>query len=138
MLHRFRFIFFLAITLHLTWAVLLLSDASPAGTTPISQTATIFGRYWTAAVFAVVGLAALYALWRDNANPFWLIPQTAILGAATAGGLAAVASGQYADGTARPWQFILADQLPTILLALFHLIAVILVVDEADADDVLE
>ena len=138
MLHRFRFIFFLAITLHLTWAVLLLSDGSVANTTPINETAQVFGRYGTAAAYAFMSLTTLYALWKDNTNPFWLIPQTAILGAATAGGLAAVASGQYADGTARPWQFILADQLPTILLALFHLIAVILVVDEADADDVLE
>lgn len=136
-IHRFRFIFLLAITLHLCWAAILLYSAAPQYTTPIHQTAAIFGRYGTAAVFVFVAVCALFSIFKPGRwDGFLLLPQTAVLIGASAGGLYAVMVSHYADGVLRPWPFILADQLPTILLALLHFIAVCAVVWEEEQEEI--
>ena len=54
-----------------------------------------------------------------------VLPQQALLYIAAFGGLAAVLEGEYADGVTRPYEFILTDQLPIMLLALLHTLAVV-------------
>lgn len=131
-LHHFRFIFLLAIALHLAWGGLLLYSPAPGGATPIHQTVVAFGRYPAAIVLFVVAALALASI-VFNLSSWFLLPQASILIAASAGGLYAVSVSHYADGVMRPWPFILADQLPTILLAVFHTVAVCIVYAIYDA-----
>jgi hypothetical protein len=131
-LHRYKFIFLLAITIHLVWAALLIASPDPQFTTPIHQSAVVLGRWPTAGTFAFVALLALAGLWWKKCHGWLLLPQTAILIAATSGGLYAASVGHYADGTVRSWQFILADQFPVLALAAWHLVAVLFVVAEAE------
>ena len=49
-----------------------------------------------------------------------LLPQQTILVISASGALRAAVQGHYADGVARPGAFILADQLPVVVLMLCH------------------
>ena len=55
------------------------------------------------------------------------LPQQALLSMSMLGSINAVARSTYADGVLRPQIFILSDQLPIILLAVCHTVAIILV-----------
>jgi hypothetical protein len=75
---------------------------------------------------SVVALAAVLVHGAEN----WLrltllLPQQLLLYVAAWGGLQAVVNGHYADGVARPYEFILTDQLPLMLLAVVHTLSLI-------------
>ncbi len=117
----FKFIFGYGITLYVAWAGLLFFSSEPTNTTPIHQTAETFGHYGTAIMFLAAAACSTWGL--VHRNIWWLIPQAAALVVATIGGINAAVVGHYADGVARPWQFILADQLPFIVASFFFLFA---------------
>ena len=54
-----------------------------------------------------------------------LVAVYALCDIAAWGGFQAIVNGQYADGVARPYEFILTDQLPIMLFALIHTLAVL-------------
>lgn len=73
-----------------------------------------------AAAMAVMGLSARYSISRF----LLFIPQQFFLLMTTGSAIDYVVQQHYADGVARPWQFILQDQLPTIVLTLGYFFAV--------------
>lgn len=124
--------------LHLTWAALLLSSASAAHSTPVGAVITVLHSRSAAVVaLAGTGLLALLAAWfhenplhrsmRPRYLALLLVPQQILLIMSAAGGISAAINGHYADGVARPWQFILGDQLPVILVALLYTTAILVI-----------
>ena len=63
-----------------------------------------------------------------------LLPQQALLYLAAWGGLQAILEGEYADGVTRPYSFILTDQLPMMLFALIHTIAILEIPWQTEAE----
>ena len=119
-----------AVCVHTSWAVILLAGGESAvRATPIH---TISGHaQWIGLSLPVLLLAtsalATYGLTKAQSpytRALCLIPQQGAVIATAGGAIAAVISGHYADGVMRPAAFILADQLPSILIAVFHTFAV--------------
>lgn len=122
-----------ASAMHLCWAVLLAAWPDAISVTAINIFTQAFGLPGTIGLLTVVALAALvgvakprpfYPWWRGS----WLFPQACILMVSATSSLLAVLHGSYADGVVRGWSFILADQAPHILLAIFYAIAMILTI----------
>ena len=118
------------------WSVLLIWLPAAVLATPVSPLASLFGS--RALVIAVLLAAALLAqsaivlhrFPQRRLIPAWLLilalsPQQLLLLISAFGGIRAAVDGHYADGTVRPWQFIVADQLPVILLALIYTAAML-------------
>ncbi len=55
----------------------------------------------------------------------FVMPQTVVLIVAAWGANQAVWSNHYADGAPYPFAFIAADQLPVLLIAILHTVAII-------------
>ena len=113
-----------AAVLHALWGILLLWRPTEIGATPLALVHLLIG---SATVEAWIYLAASastgFMLSGIVARQWGLLaglPQQLLLMIGAGGSLWAVLLGQYADGVPRPWVFILADQLPAILTALFH------------------
>lgn len=122
-------IIWFAVTVHVGWGVLLLISEAPTGTTPIYWLAQITGlHYLLGAIF--LGVAAMSSwglLFAENTRALvaWAWPQQMVLLFTSVSALAAVVSGEYADGVPRPHLFILADQLPALTIAVFHTAALV-------------
>jgi hypothetical protein len=113
--------------LHAVIASMLLIDPAAAQSTAPAEVVQYLGRVPAAtAMFAASALAVFVML---RAPGEWslvlLMPQQILLYVAAWGGLQAVVDGQYADGVLRPYAFILTDQLPVMLLALLHTLAIL-------------
>jgi hypothetical protein len=112
--------------LHLGWAALLVFSPAAANSTPVRVISDICGgSLRTAFVLAVTAVAAVcFPFIRYTVSNIglclMLLPQQSILLMSAGAGIRAAALGRYADGVARPWEFILSDQLPVILLALLY------------------
>lgn len=119
--------------MYVAWAVLLISLPAAAHATPVSPIATLLGgRIVTIAILLGAAVLAQGAVWfhrrrtlLDHLLILALIPQQLLLLVSAFGGIRAAVDGHYADGTVRPWQFIVADQLPVILLALVYTTAML-------------
>lgn len=115
--------------MHLTWAAMLTVSHVPTGVTAIHAAEGIFPHYWmfVGALWVVVALAGI-AMWRgleDRISFIFLIPQQYVLTYSAVAAGQAIWLGQYGDGVLRPSLFIAADQLPVILIAVFHSLAII-------------
>lgn len=126
-----RLIISYAITLHLIWAGLVLGWPDQIQATPLNF--LLFYIRWPVLTFFLIGVAGWAAYgsvygaeyqkpWRRILH---LIPQQVVLIVSAYAALWAVFSGHYADGTIRHWAFILADQVPQILVAIFHTAAIV-------------
>lgn len=122
--------------LHLLWAGLLLWSPAAAHSTPVEAVVSVtHNRAGAVALLAGTGVLALIAAWlherHRSLRPAYLalllIPQQILLVVSAAGGITAALRGHYADGVARPWQFILGDQLPVILIALLYTTAILVI-----------
>lgn len=126
-----KYVVLLASLLHLMWAGLLIADVGAGGSTPVAILLRIFGGPVRATVVLVaVASAAMcfpFVRYRMSAKAMaaMLLPQQTVLLMSAGAGLWATSIGHYADGVIRPWGFILADQLPVILLALLYTVAVL-------------
>jgi hypothetical protein len=116
-----------AIALHWIWGVTLLSSNSPLGVTAIASIVDVgMASNKTAAfLYLVVSVLAAIAMW----TPKWvsiplIIPQSLMLVLSAWGAAGAMAAGSFADGVVRPQAFLVADQAPAILAAIFHTMAV--------------
>lgn len=108
--------------MHWLWGTMLLVERQPVLTTGLAffsgwaQTA----RPSTAGlIILLVGTMAACGLGTRWAA-YWAIPQQLVLLMSTLTAVHAVLLGQYPDGTIRPSMFILADQLPAILVTVLH------------------
>ncbi len=121
--------------LHLGWGVLLCINKEAGNSTPVNIFFMFFNRPTIVLLFFGVSILAFLFLRQRlgqtiNARhlSLLLLPQQCVLLCSAGSGLLAAILGHYADGVARPWTFILADQLPAILIAILYTTAVIEIV----------
>jgi hypothetical protein len=118
-----------ATLLHVVVGLMLLTDAAAARSTGPAAIADLFGSTLAGILMLTASALALIVIFRRVESARWslllLLPQQALLYLAAWGGLQAILEGQYADGVTRPYTFILTDQLPMMLFALIHTIAVL-------------
>jgi hypothetical protein len=114
---------------HLVWAALLAGWGSDIQATPVAALLKMFnGPTPLMIVLAFSSVVAFIGIFSRSTltKVVCLTPQQALMSMTFVSCLSAVILGQYADGVPRPHMFILADQLPAILAAIFHTIALIL------------
>lgn len=132
------FVVALVSLLHLAWAALVIASPVAARSTPIAAVVAVTGsRGGAVAALAGTAVLALAVSWvqhssrtpdvRPGTLALGLIPQQFFILASAAGGIGAAVVGHYADGVIRPWQFIIGDQLPVILIAFLYSTAIIVV-----------
>ena len=116
-----------AVALHGVWGVLLLSARRHFITTTLAPLARLGPPEAVGLLLLVVACLALAAVLSPQsgllARLCMLAPQQAVLLASAFGAAAAIARGSFGDGAQRPRAFIAADQLPALLLACFHTVA---------------
>lgn len=122
------YIIFYAIVLHVCWGVTLLFSNIPTNITAVHQLASIFKPTWFLGVVLI--LAAVGALVGLRAKPskfqvVYLMPQQFLLTISAVGATTSIFNGAFADGVIRSPLFIFTDQLPAILIAVFHTLAMI-------------
>jgi len=123
-------LFIYASILQFIWAVLILINPVALLVTPLLGLTQLVGvNHISVAsiLFISNGLAFYFLVIKrlTSSHFFLLIPQQCILLLSAFGSLQAVILGHYADGVSRPSIFILADQLPNILIALLYTVAVL-------------
>ena len=111
-----------AVALHVCWGLVLMLSPDAVGVTAIAPLAAFLPRWPLAVAFLFIGSAAgLCTLPRWRRLAVWLaMPQQVVLTISAIGAILCVMSGSYADLEPRPRLFILADQLPAILAAGMH------------------
>ena len=117
-----------AITLHLAWGTLLILSPGPAFVTAMNRTAQDIDRRLLGAAMIAAATLALYSLVRPPRPALavaLLIPQQFLLMLSAANAVRAVWLSAFGDGVVRERTFILADQLPGMLVALLHTAAII-------------
>lgn len=121
--------------IHFMQAVAIVLDQSSVAATAtlaLKNALMILGthhnRWILAAMLVVSSSMATFAAIRPvgKARIFLLIAQHLFLGMMTVGCIYAVILGRYLDGTVVPRMHIWTDQLPVIVLFIFHTIAIIL------------
>jgi hypothetical protein len=115
-----------AIVLHLIWAVALYYDESVRGVTAIYELSGWFPppyTKWALASVAIMAIAGIYS--HGMAAVALMLPQQAVLVLGAMGAIEAMYLGSYADGVLRPQAFLIADQMPAVLAAIGHTIAIV-------------
>ncbi len=116
---------------HVVWAAMIPLWPVSLGATPIHGFVSVGNAnpLVVSSLLLVSSGLALVSFLSPNASAnvivLLVLPQQAALFITMFGGLAAVLQSHYADGVPRPWPFILADQLPAILLAVAHLAGIV-------------
>lgn len=116
-----------AIVIHVvTGTILVVDPDAGASTGPSSVVQLLFGSELLAgaAMLSAAALALAAHIFR-SLRSWALWPQQLLLVVAAVGALVAVVMGNYADNTVRPTLFIATDQLPVMLLPVFHAFAII-------------
>lgn len=117
-----------AISIHYTWAFVLVFEPTAIGSTGINAIYTVVPSPIGVAIvcYTVASLALLGLFARNVRHSVWLlIPQQIVLMFSAAGALAAMYLHQYADGAVRPLGFIIAGQVDTFWLAVWHTFAIV-------------
>jgi len=126
-----KYIILYACILHLMWAILLLINPMAGNATALAILLQIFGGpIRTAVILFVVAVTAMWFPFlrytvSKRALAFMLIPQQLVMLMSAGNGIYAAAVGHFSDGVARAHEFILADQLSVILLALLYSVAIL-------------
>lgn len=122
-----------AIVLHLVWALTLYLDDSAANATAVASIRYAIPRpFGILAMLLVAGLAVVGLSMRNAWHATMLmIPQQFLLLISAGGAFEAMWEGQFADGVVRPTAFIVADQMPAILAAIGHVLAIFAMAREA-------
>lgn len=113
------------------WGAVILFHPEAMKATPMSTLAQFFNQsQYALSVALLSSVAATFtALAFDNRvdvrSMILLIPQQFLMVMAAGGSVLAVYQGEYADGVQRSHWFILADQLPWILAALFYTFSIV-------------
>lgn len=114
------------VILHGVWAAALFFDPDVRGVTAIWELSTWAPAPYTKFVLATVAVLAAVALFlKELPRTALLLPQQLILLLSAWGALQAMYLSAYADGVLRPRAFLIADQMPAVLLAVAHTIAII-------------
>lgn len=123
-------LFWYAVGIHLSWGLILLGSDAAASATPVYTLVSHAERLqlplpWLLFVASALAICGLTYAKSPYATVLCLLPQQGAIVVTAGGALTAALSGHYPDGVARPWAFILADQIPSILIAIFHTLAML-------------
>jgi hypothetical protein len=120
-----RLLCWLVVTLFLAWGTMLVMSPDPLGSTPVASASRYFPaeHYIIGVVTLMAAVLGAYGIYRGLT--LLLLPLAVMLTLAAMNSVDAVWQGHYADGVERPRLFILADQLPIILLAAYYYVAVL-------------
>ena len=115
-----------AVLMHLTWAFSLAFDPSGIGATAVASVNHVFPYPYLIDVLFFVALLAFAGLFAKRARlaALAMVPQQFVLCVSAGGALHTILIGAYADGIQRPTGFLVNDQLPAILAALLHTLAI--------------
>ena len=126
---NFALIIWYAAVLHVSWGMILMMSSVPLLTTPTYLLPN--RQFFSGLILAIVGLSAgighIRRKHHRSGSLLALAPQQFIMLVSAFSALTNVVRGTYSDGYvpgSSPHLFILVDQLPTILAAVFHSIAV--------------
>lgn len=118
----------LAIAQHVIWAICLMVDQTALGVTGMFGIkhlpfATPFPVIFV--LFAIASMA-MFAIWQANwlVRVLFMMPQQFVLCVSAGGAIISMWSGVFADGTVRSSAFLIVDQIPGVLLAAGHTVAV--------------
>jgi uncharacterized membrane protein len=98
--------------------------------TPLHSLADLLGGnpYTVAAALMSSSLAAFTAMYKSDSpdvrSLVLLVPQQFFMLIAAGGSVQAMVTATYADGVIRPMTFIIADQMPWVLGAIFYTLAI--------------
>lgn len=109
--------------MHLLWGVLLLTNGGGLHIAATGAMVTLIPSYEIQAiVYIASALLPLMLLWRPGsvAGLIRVSPQCALLILSGASAIVAITSCAYADGTPRPWPFIMMDQGIYLVLPLLY------------------
>lgn len=118
----------IAIALHLVWTVGLYMEPSAINATGLHTMLTIAHSPRTAAIiFGMVAFLACMGLFvrRRWLSVCLLLPQQAALWVSVVGAVSAMMLGEFADGIQRAHWFLIVDQVPIVLIALGHTMALL-------------
>lgn len=124
--HMLSIMVIFAIALHLCWGALVWYDVAAVDVTAVHALYYYFpNQYGLSLLLVVVALLATIGLLSTTGLiVLLLIPQQLLLMASASGAIEAIWIAQFADGTIRPWAFLAADQIYSVLAAIGHTIAV--------------
>jgi hypothetical protein len=116
-----------AIALHLTWAVAIFFDENVRQVTAIHELSTYAPYPWTEFILGAVAILALAGLFIKSRlwSVLLMLPQQMILFLSAFGGIEAMYMASFPDGVVRTHAFLIADQMPVILAAVGHTIAIL-------------
>lgn len=109
-------------------ALIILINPTPLVVARLGIFYQLFPQSYIGALFMLIAvLAALYGLTLSHSlNRFLLfLPQQFFLLLTTGSAIDFIFMQHYADGVIRSWQFILQDQLPTIILTISYVFAIV-------------
>jgi hypothetical protein len=115
-----------AILLHFTWALCLLDDTAAANATAV-HTLVHYIPIWQAVIVYVI-VAAMALLHSVVKTALLLLPQQFVMMVSAGGAVYAMYLGQFADGVQRSHAFLVADQAPAVIAAVFHTIAILRII----------
>lgn len=128
-----------ACVMHFIWGAALIVNIDAGNVTALSVAVRVFGGHFGAgAAMFGVALLALFGIVRFHASfeKVWcVLPQQFMLVLSAGAATSAMVNSHFADGVTRPRAFIVADQIPAILIAIFHIIVVIRMAIVAHGED---
>ena len=125
--HHCPLIIFFAIIQHFLWAMMLLYDEEVEQVTALSALTPFIIVYRGVVLLLLVAILAASSIFVENRiyRTIMMIPQQFVLVVSAMGAMDAMIRGTFADGIAHPRSFIVADQIPAVLLCIFHTVAII-------------
>ena len=121
-----QWIFVAAYQIHIIWSIVLIVGGEPSGwCTAIAGSLKIFnGNYILLACFYMLSSAlVVLSSYRNKADLLGLllyVPQQTAMLCSSGSAFIAIITQKFADGVVRPWSFITNDQIPYLLLGIFH------------------
>lgn len=127
----------ITIVLHFVWAAGLYFDPLSALATPTHLMLMVVHTFIapehtvhvTSAIFVTVATLAAFGLFQTDRRMeiLLILPQHFALWVSSVGAIYGMYLGQYADGVQRTHWFLIVDQIPIVLLAVGHLVALLFV-----------
>ncbi len=124
----FPLIVLYAVALHTAWAACGWADVSAFNGTALHGIFNVFGSTTPLACLTAAGLAmaSLIGVSRNPVHGFMLMmPQQCLLLLSAISAVVAIGDSQFADGIIRSRAFIASDQLPAVLGAALHTVAMV-------------
>jgi hypothetical protein len=116
--------------MHMIQGLIMFFSDESIGATPLSELLYIFNSRFIVSELLILGVPlTLFAVFWPHLSRFYrfllMLPQQTFVTVSAFGAIQAMLLGSYADGTIRSSWFIVGDQIPIVMLAVAHSVAVI-------------